>query len=464
MALRALGGTSIPDDVVAVLRKGPKYSIERRIPGHELLSLNRRIAGKADPEDQERCLLDGVDSLNRNAPINGARHESTTKRVVKFFADQKLRIQREQREGGGVERAYCNKRAQGAGRWGGGIIDKEVTADLLSAPISSLDEENHRLQHDLDIVRSRLAKAAPGDRDVLGSNPDMVVFYTGLPTYAVLEAVYILVEPHVRHTLRNRLSKFQEMVVFLMRLRLNVPLQDLAYRFRIHQSTVTRTVERWLDAVYIRLSSLIKRPEREDLQRTMPMAFQETFGKKVAVIMDCFEVFVDRPSAVEPRSLTWATYKHANTVKYLIGIAPQGVITYISIGWGGRTSDKMLTESCGILSNLLPGDSVLADRGFLISDGGGMCGAKLEIPAFTKGKPQLTAYSVEATRRLANVRIHVALVIGLVRNKYSILKRTRPIEFLEPKVLNGIKVSALDKVVFVCAALTNLCDSVVPFD
>ncbi|XP_072146021.1 uncharacterized protein [Dermacentor andersoni] len=113
------------------------------------------------------------------------------------------------------------------------MIDKEVTADLLSAHISSLEEENHRLQHDLDIARSRLAKAAPGDRDVLRSNPDMVVFYTGLPNYAVLEAVYILVEPHVRHTLRNRLSKFQEMVVFLMRLRLNVPLQDLAYRYFI---------------------------------------------------------------------------------------------------------------------------------------------------------------------------------------------------------------------------------------
>ncbi|XP_072142225.1 uncharacterized protein [Dermacentor andersoni] len=314
------------------------------------------------------------------------------------------------------------------------MIDKEVTADLLSAHISSLEEENHRLQHDLDIARSRLAKAAPGDRDVLRTCNSHFV----LVNFIALASI-TLTKAHNNSAV-------------------------LSYRFGIHQSTVTRTVERWLDAAYIRLSSLIKWPEREDLQRTMPMAFQETFGKKVAVILDCFEVFVDRPSAMEPRSLTWSTYKHANTVKYLIGIAPQGVITYISRGWGGRTSDKMLTESCGILSNLLPGDSVLADRGFLISDAVGMCGAKLEIPAFTKGKPQLTAYSVEATRRLANVRIHVERVIGLVRNKYSILKSTLPTEFLEPKVLNGIKVSALDKVVFVCAALTNLCDSVVPFD
>ncbi|XP_049515020.1 uncharacterized protein LOC119433844 [Dermacentor silvarum] len=112
------------------------------------------------------------------------------------------------------------------------MTDKEVTADLLSAHISSLEEENRRLQHDLASAHSRLAKAVPGDRNVFRSNPDIVLFYTGLPNYAVLEAVYSLVEPHVRHTLRNRLNKFEEMVVFLMRLRLNLPLQDLAYRQR----------------------------------------------------------------------------------------------------------------------------------------------------------------------------------------------------------------------------------------
>ena len=49
-------------------------------------------------------------------------------------------------------------------------------------------------------------------------------------------------------------------------------------------------------------------------------------------------------------------------------------------------SDKYLTESCGILQHLIPGDVVLADRGFNISDSVGMMQAKLHIPAFTKGK------------------------------------------------------------------------------
>lgn len=40
-------------------------------------------------------------------------------------------------------------------------------------------------------------------------------------------------------------------------------------------------------------------------------------------------------------------------------------------------------------------------------------------------------YSVEATRKLANIRIRVDRVIGLLRGKYSILKSTLPVEFLD---------------------------------
>lgn len=77
-------------------------------------------------------------------------------------------------------------------------------------------------------------------------------------------------------------------------------------------------------------------------------------------------------------------------------------------------SDKYLTDHCGILKKLLPGDVILADRGFDIAESVGMMQAKLHIPAFTRGKQQLTALEVEDTRSIANVRIHVERVIGSV--------------------------------------------------
>ena len=64
---------------------------------------------------------------------------------------------------------------------------------------------------------------------------------------------------------------------------------------------------------------------------------------------------------------------------------------------------------------------MLADRGFDIKDSVGLYCATLKLPAFTKGKGQLSGIEVEQTRRIANVRIHVERVIGNVRKKYSIL-------------------------------------------
>ena len=77
------------------------------------------------------------------------------------------------------------------------------------------------------------------------------------------------------------------------------------------------------------------------------------------------------------------------------------------------------------MSKLTHGDTVMADRGFNIGDMLGSVGARLEIPAFTKGKNQLPALGVEKTRTIANVRIHVEQVIGSLQQKYSISEQTR---------------------------------------
>ena len=76
----------------------------------------------------------------------------------------------------------------------------------------------------------------------------------------------------------------------------------------------------------------------------MPLTFCKYFGTKVAVFIDCFEVFINKPSNYMARTCTWSQYKHPNTIKFLIGISPQGVVSFISKVWGGRVRDKYLTE------------------------------------------------------------------------------------------------------------------------
>ena len=183
----------------------------------------------------------------------------------------------------------------------------------------------------------------------------------------------------------------------------------------------------------------------------MPMSFRQHFGTKVTVIVDCFEVFIERPLNLLARAQTLSSYKYQNT---------QGAITFISKAWGGRTSDKWITEQCGILKNLLPGDVILADRGFNIKENAALYCAEVKIPSFTRGKKQLEAFGVESTRKIASVRIHVERVIGLVRRKYKILQSTLPTDYLSNIDSDGL--TTIDKITIVACSLTNICSSVVP--
>lgn len=84
-------------------------------------------------------------------------------------------------------------------------------------------------------------------------------------------------------------------------------------------------------------------------------------------------------------------------------MSPAEVITFISEGWGGRASDKQLTES-GVYDLLQVNYEILADCGFTIRDELALCGATLRNPEFTK--------EVEPSRHLSNVRIHIERVIS----------------------------------------------------
>ena len=88
-------------------------------------------------------------------------------------------------------------------------------------------------------------------------------------------------------------------------------------------------------------------------------------------------------------------------------------------------------------------------------------GARLNIPAFTKGKSQLFSADVESTLRLANIRIHVERVIGSIRQKFKILIATTPLPTQYTRSKDGGPI-LLDSIVRVCCALHNACDIIVP--
>ena len=71
-------------------------------------------------------------------------------------------------------------------------------------------------------------------------NDEKVRFYTGLAEARTLQILFEHVSAYALRKSQS-LTKFQELVIVLIKVRLNVPFQDLAYRFGVSVSTVSRT-------------------------------------------------------------------------------------------------------------------------------------------------------------------------------------------------------------------------------
>ena len=92
------------------------------------------------------------------------------------------------------------------------------------------------------------------------------------------------------------MSQFQQCILVLARLRFNLAVNDLAYRFNISKATVSRMIHSMVDAMFTRLQPLVKWPDRDNLKKTIPMEFKAAFGTKISVLINCFEILIDRPS------------------------------------------------------------------------------------------------------------------------------------------------------------------------
>lgn len=293
---------------------------------------------------------------------------------------------------------------------------------------------------------------------MLEGNDLRTKFYTGLPSWPVFVYVFTFVSRDLNSRGNHALCLEDQFFLALVKLRLNLLFEDIAHRFGVSLSTASCTFSKWVDILFTRLHFLISWPQKEILLQNMPPAFSQLYPRCVCVI-DCSEIFIETPNSFTARSATYSNYKKHNTVKFLIGITPSGTISFLSRCWGGRVSDKVLTQQSGFLDMLEHGDTVLADRGFTITDDIALRGAKLVIPSFTKGKTQLSQKEVETSKQLSQVRIHVERIIGLLKNKYTILKG--PLSTVVVKHKDDTDFARIDKLLVVCSALTNLSTSVV---
>ena len=117
--------------------------------------------------------------------------------------------------------------------------------------------------------------------DDFTSDDEKVKYYTGLPNGELLREVFKLVVPFPG---TKREYYWKSFIAVMMKLRLNLGLQDMAYRLQVPLSTMTRRYHEMLQMLYIRLKFLIMWPECDNLRKTMPLCFRAVYGVKVVDI------------------------------------------------------------------------------------------------------------------------------------------------------------------------------------
>ena len=331
------------------------------------------------------------------------------------------------------------------------------------------DSKDSALDKNVDIgVQASLPKMSPED---IENNDEKTRFYTGFPNYATFMLFFTTFLKHgaakltywegQKRTLGSDVRKYNEehfqkpgrkrtlrpideFYMVCLRLRLGLLQEHLKDILNVSLMTVSRVMTTWINFMYDHMKSLIPWPTRKQILANLPKSFSDM--PQVRIVIDATEFFCEKPSSLVAQNLTWSEYKHHNTFKVLIGVAPNGLVTFISRVWGGHTSDRHIVQKDGdlLIPHLEPGDIILADKGFAVgdllpSDIG------LNMPPFVSSSKQMTRDEFFKTQQIASPRIVVEMKMEQIKN-FRLLQTVLPLT----------EAHLAEQITVICTAMTNL--------
>ena len=132
-----------------------------------------------------------------------------------------------------------------------------------------------------------------------------------------------------------------------MKIKLAISYTALSVFFKTTRQTVSNIFAKTISRLAAIMKPAIVWWDKDRILCNMPKCFESY--KATRVVLDCTEIPCERTKCIRCRILSYSFYKKQHTVKFLIGVAPSGIITFLSTAYGGRASDKLITEQSGVL-------------------------------------------------------------------------------------------------------------------
>lgn len=237
-------------------------------------------------------------------------------------------------------------------------------------------------------------------RQMLQLIKDKPKTYIGLPKQFFWLIRYIVAES------KSNIKEI-DIIITLFKLKQNDSVSRICDQFQLSRVTFAKSFHTIIEVLANFFQNFVYMPTPTQIKESLPLVFKIRYSN-VQLILDAFEIEIEKPHNPVRQAQTWSEYKNCNTVKYLVGCTPNGFVAFISEGYGGRISDKALVEISNLIESLNFNSVIMADRGFkeieslLITK----CVKLLRPPSvFATNKP--SKQEVLQTKVIASLRVHV---------------------------------------------------------
>ncbi|GFR69816.1 THAP domain-containing protein 4 [Elysia marginata] len=126
----------------------------------------------------------------------------------------------------------------------------------------------------------------------------------------------------------------------MLRLRMGLMVQDLAFRFQNSCGLVSQIFTTWVKLLCKEFKFLVLWPSKADIRQSLPESFKRYYPKTRALI-DCAEVFMETPSSLDTQRRAFAQIRKQGIYEKNLTLLQQGKPSVRERRFGNTQDVKM---------------------------------------------------------------------------------------------------------------------------
>lgn len=323
------------------------------------------------------------------------------------------------------------------------LAEQEVVITAMKKDMRAKKDQIKLLQEELETLRSVNVLSPESFLQIDG--PDNFYHCTGF-TYDQFNSLCVFFDASITKPAEivlpgnvaldtSTIPRRSQILLTLMKLRLNVDNEKFVSRFQIALPTVTAVLTTCVDYMYDQLSQLSTWPHRDMIYQNMPEGFKHYFPNTFA-ILGLIEVETglkrEKSDSLQPVAST-----SRDVLRSLIACDPRGVVMYVSDlfpgSWSGqeifqKSSIGNLLRGCIQCGYLNVGDGLMVDKSLLIQDEVKSIGLRMNIPPVDGTKPYDD--DTKMSQRFAEHLVHTERAAAEIK-RFQILSDTTSMSQIE---------------------------------